>query len=201
MKGYSYVAPREFGFAPNPFWGYCTLATCKPRIRQGAVIGDWIIVLGSKQNNLKGHLICLMRVDEKLSYSAYWNDPRFQTKKPIMNGSLVQMHGDNIYHKSNATWIQAHSHHSLEDGKVNIRNLRRDTQSDNVIVSSCYYYFGENCIKIPKNIFRHLHVQLGEKKIGKDHVKDLVEYVSGQYSTGRHGNPSEFEGFTYYDGK
>src|SRR5712671_5339411 len=35
MRLYSYVVARDFGFAPNPFFGVCTLATCKPDIRKG----------------------------------------------------------------------------------------------------------------------------------------------------------------------
>lgn len=43
LKLYSYVVARDFGFAPNPFHGYCTLATCKPDIRATASVGDWVI--------------------------------------------------------------------------------------------------------------------------------------------------------------
>lgn len=42
MNLYSYVITRDYGFAPNPFWGICSLATCKPQIRQRALKGDWI---------------------------------------------------------------------------------------------------------------------------------------------------------------
>ena len=42
MKIYSYIVKRDYGFAPNPFYGYCTLATCKPVIRKHAEIGDII---------------------------------------------------------------------------------------------------------------------------------------------------------------
>lgn len=34
-KGYSYVVARDFGFAPNPFNGFLTLATCKPKSENG----------------------------------------------------------------------------------------------------------------------------------------------------------------------
>ena len=36
---YSYVITRDYGFAPNPFGGICTLATCKPGIRNHAKVG------------------------------------------------------------------------------------------------------------------------------------------------------------------
>lgn len=47
MRFYSYVIPRDYGFAPNPYFGYCTLATCKQKIRKNAQIGDWIGAFGS----------------------------------------------------------------------------------------------------------------------------------------------------------
>src|SRR5262245_31415483 len=43
VRLYSYVVARDYGFAPNPFYGFCTLATCKPDIRRTADIGDWIV--------------------------------------------------------------------------------------------------------------------------------------------------------------
>lgn len=47
MNLFSYIVARDYGFAPNPFPPYCTLATCKPGIRNSAQKGDWIIGLGS----------------------------------------------------------------------------------------------------------------------------------------------------------
>jgi hypothetical protein len=40
---------RDYGFAPNPFFGVCTLATCKPKIRKAAAIGDWVVGTGSSR--------------------------------------------------------------------------------------------------------------------------------------------------------
>lgn len=45
MKGYSYIVARDYGFAPNPFYGICTLATCKPIIRKHCEVGDYVIGL------------------------------------------------------------------------------------------------------------------------------------------------------------
>ena len=35
MVIYEYVMTDDTGFAPNPFYGICTLACCKPVIRRG----------------------------------------------------------------------------------------------------------------------------------------------------------------------
>ncbi len=40
-----------------------------------------------------------MQITGKISLEAYWDDERFQYKKPIMNGTLVTMYGGNFYHK------------------------------------------------------------------------------------------------------
>jgi len=49
MNYYSYLVEHDFGLAPNPFGGYCTLTVCKPIIRKSSKlrIGDWIIGTGS----------------------------------------------------------------------------------------------------------------------------------------------------------
>ena len=80
MKVYSYVVARDFGFAPNPFHGFCTLATCKPVIRKKAEIGDIIIGIGSGAQNsaYSGRMIYAMIVSEILTYDQYWIDSRFQ---------------------------------------------------------------------------------------------------------------------------
>lgn len=45
---FSYVIPTDDGAAPNPSWGECSLAICKPAIRKGADVDDWVIGTGSK---------------------------------------------------------------------------------------------------------------------------------------------------------
>jgi hypothetical protein len=64
VKLYSYVVARDYGFAPNPFFGVCTLATCKPQIRKHAQVGDWIVGTGAKCNRLDGHLVYVMKVQQ-----------------------------------------------------------------------------------------------------------------------------------------
>jgi hypothetical protein len=99
MTYFSYKIEHDYGLAPNPFGGYCTLAVCKPTIRnnRNLEIGDWIIGTGSAKLHKLHHLIFAMRLEEKITMEEYWSDPRFQYKKPVINGSLVQMYGDNFY--------------------------------------------------------------------------------------------------------
>ncbi len=80
---YIYVVARDFGFAPNPFHGTCTLATCKPGIRASASIGDWVIGVGGARLGATGKCIFAMQVSEKLTFDEYWIDVRFKDKKPV----------------------------------------------------------------------------------------------------------------------
>ena len=95
-KLYSYVVMHDTGFAPNPFFGYCTLACCNPKIRQTAEKGEWVVGLTSRASG--NRIVYFMRVDDVLeSFGKYWTDSRFRTKKPGNTGGLRTKCGDNIY--------------------------------------------------------------------------------------------------------
>ena len=148
---YAYAITRDFGFAPNPFHGVCTLATCKPGIRAGANVGDWVLgVGGSNLGDVSRKCILLMKVSEKVGFQEYWDNSRYSLKKPLRNGSRVQMLGDNIYHKNGSGgWIQEDSHHSNPDGTPNLVNLNCDTgKCDRVLISNYFLYFGSAAVSI-----------------------------------------------------
>ena len=149
---YSYKLSRDYGFAPNPFHGICTLATCKPQIRKGAQVGDLIIGCGSKELNMQGKIIFAMQVSEKMSFQQYWDDPRFHDKKVNFQSGKSAAYGDNIYHLESEVWVQEDSHHSFEGGVVNAENLKRDVGSDNVLIGEDFVYWGSNAPMMPPNL-------------------------------------------------
>lgn len=155
---FTYAVTRDLGFAPNPFYGFCTLATCKPRLRRSAKVGDWVMgVGGSEMGELRRKCIYLMEVSEILSFDEYWNDERFRLKKPVRNGSRVQALGDNIYHHDEkGEWVQSDSHHSLPDGSLHEGNLNTDTATtDKVLVSEKFIYFGAKARDVDLNSIGH----------------------------------------------
>ncbi len=151
MKLYSYVVARDFGFAPNPFFNICTLATCKPDIREHAECDDWVVGTGSKRHNLDGRLVFAMRVTGVLTFDQYWKEPKYLVKRPILNGSVKQRYGDNIYHRSGKAkiWTQLPSHHSHSDGSPNQANIANDTKSENVLLGEEFIYWGASGPKMP----------------------------------------------------
>lgn len=157
MNCFRYKIEHDWGFAPNPFHGTLSLATCKADIRmnKNLKVGDWVVGFGSKSMQNLGKLIYAMKVEEILTFDQYYDDPRFQCKKPVKTGSLVQMYGDNVYHTDKSKhptrkYIQDECAHSHDDGSFYKEHYDRDTKSDKVLLSKTFYYFGDHCIDIPK---------------------------------------------------
>lgn len=204
MKMYSYVIPRDYGFAPNPYFGYCTLATCKPMIRKSAEIGDWIAAFGATGTIAAGKLVMLMKVDEIVSFDEYWEDVRFRKKRPAFNRGIYCAYGDNIYHHVDGEWMQEASHHSMMDGTINYVNLTRDTKADRVLIAAEYYYFGNNAIDIP-NEYKILIWKGRNHKINEDVelLDRFITYIRDNYEVGIYGTPfSKKSGvFAHYRGE
>ena len=201
MKLYSYVVARDYGFAPNPFFGVCTLATCKPRIRGVAELGDWVAGTGSKARNREKNLVYIMRVDEAMTFTQYWQDPRFQAKRPNLRGSKKQAFGDNIYSRDvrSAKWCQANSHHSMADGSVNKSNVATDTQADRVLISHHFAYWGGSGPRVPQKFLNygpeHITLCAGRNHRSNFPPKFVEEFVAWAHSvnqTGYLGEPLDW---------
>ncbi|MBC9911042.1 hypothetical protein [Chitinophaga varians] len=195
---YIYVVARDFGFAPNPFHGICSLATCKPNIRNTAQVDDWIIGVGGGALRATGKCIYAMKVTQKITFDEYWNNAEFRSKKPARNGSKKTLVGDNIYYKKDGLWQQAHSHHSNPDGTINEHNLERDTGSEFVLLSKNFYYFGSNAPVIPERILTDIGYKnkRNHRKYPYSQARGLVEWIEKNYSTSLNivlANPFNFE--------
>lgn len=195
MKVFSYRVKHDLGLAPNPFGGYCTLAVCKPKIRNSTTlkIGDWVVGTGSVAIGNDRILIYIMQVEEKITYQTYWDDPRFMLKKPKIPGSLVQMHGDNFYHQDPVTgnWIQEHSAHSRSSNRVNAKHQKRDLAGKYVLISQRFYYFGDLKLRIPPHLVGIRHSGIGHCSFkGNNPIAEgLISWVVNSYAPGIHGDP------------
>ena len=162
IKYYFYILARDYGFAPNPFYGFCTLACCKSKIRAKAQKGDWIIGLGSKNLMCRGKIVFVMEVTETLNFNEYYKDKRFSLKKPYIKGSLKTMHGDNVYHQnSKGKWIQDDCHHNHRDKEIRGENKDMDTKVDRVLISNHFFYFGNNPLSELNKLFNSIERKTG----------------------------------------
>ena len=195
---FSYVVRYDSGFAPNPFHEYCTLATCKPKIREGAGVGDWVVGTGSANAAVGrgGHLVYAMKVTAELSTRCFWSDPRFEAKKPDLYHSWVSAAGDNIYEPLGPLeWRQLNSYHSQADGSPNLHHVRRDTSVERVLVSEDYVYFGGQGPKLPERFLSGenmglVHEGPGYRRVREDEVIDSFEgWVRSLGVCGYQGRP------------
>ena len=181
-----YVVDRDFGFAPNPFHGVCTLATCKPKIRSVATVGDWILGMGGSRLKATGRCIFAMRISRKLTFNDYWNDLEFRVKIPARNGSRRLQVGDNIYHQDPISneWLQEDSHHSYPDGSPNPYNINNDTQTNSVLVSDNFFYFGREAVKIPQDLLDKLgygNPRSHRRFRSSEPANALVQWINSTY--------------------
>lgn len=198
----SYVVHYDSGFAPNPFFGYCTLATCKPRIRNAAEVGDWIIGTGSNAKKIKhgDRLVFAMRVTEETNFDSYWREERFYYKRPLRNGSRKQQCGDNIYYRSctDSPWEQLDSFHTHPNAKITKDHISRDTSVDRVLISDDYYYYGGEGPEIPMSFRGKPDFNIVKSGSGERHIKDLqqidqvIEWLRSNGESGYIGEPLEW---------
>ena len=204
MKLYKYVITRDFGFAPNPYFDFCTLATCKPVIRRCAHIGDWIAAIGPRNSKYENSLVYIMKVNESMTFDEYWEDNRFVLKRPVYNKGFMHMYGDNIYHHSNNAWMQERSHHSNADGSINYINLKRDTNTNRVLISTDYYYFGNNAFPVPHKFSSIIHKGRNHGVLTNEKIiEEFINYIRTNYDDKINGVPfSRITGqFANYGGK
>ena len=195
---FSYVVRFDSGFAPNPFHGYCTLATCKPRVRAYAEVGDWVVGTASSGAPVRrgGHLVYAMRVTEILTTAQYWSDPRFRCKRPDMHHNWVAASGDNIYEPiGGGEWHQLDSYHTEKDGRPNGRHMKRDTGVQRILVSEDYVYYGGEGPKLPRRFLAEgdMDLQRGPRNYQRVRDEEVIgsfeAWLSSQGVRGYQGKP------------
>jgi hypothetical protein len=142
-----------------------------------------------------------MRITGAMTFDEYWNDPRFQIKKPNLQGSKKQAFGDNIYSRNanRVGWCQANSHHSLTDGTPNPSNVRADTSADRMLFSDDFIYWGGSGPQIPAGFLNYgpNHVSL---LVGRNHknnfppafVERFVAWIRSRGESGYRGEPLDW---------
>ena len=164
---FSYVVQHDYGYAPNPEDGFCTLAKCKygrggrKNIIELADVGDWIAWTGGADLRVSaghGKLIYAMCVEEKLTLSEYHQDPRFRGRRD---------------------------------------NEARDTdlQERYALISSFYYYFGRNAPNLSGSPVRNLHHPFEKRGPGhrsdftEEFTDDFARWLGSRWEIGQHGAP------------
>jgi len=178
---FTYCIPYDDGAAPNPYWGVCTLAICKPVIRRTAKEGDWIVGTGSKNtlsgNDFRGCVVYAMEVADVLPMEKYdaWTKAKLPEKLPdVSNKSLRRRVGDSIYDFSHRPPKQRKGVH--EEG-----NRSTDLGGNNVLLSRNFFYFGNRPLRLPKQLTPIIHQTQGHKvDANQKYVGAFLDWIQGQ---------------------
>jgi hypothetical protein len=170
MRLFSYRVVADTGFAPNPFRGICTLATCKPVIRRVAQPGDWVLGTGSVALSCPDRIIFVLLVDEVIPLLDYGSDTRFAAKRPDLDGN----------------WLEQRL------GFHGPRQADHDLGGENALIGREFYYFGRAAPELPTRFHGLICRGRGHRsRFDPDLVAAFVPWLRSAHSPGRHGLPHE----------
>ncbi len=176
---YTYCIPYDDGAAPNPFWGICTLAICKPAIRRTAEVGDWVVGTGScntPNGDMSNKVVYAMRVTDKLTMADYdsWTKDNRPKKIPDWKNADVQRRlGDSIYDYSTSPPKQRRGVHSSD-------NIKTDLNGHNVLLSKHYFYFGDKPIPLPPHLLAIVNQRQSHRvKLNEPFYESFLKWIDG----------------------
>jgi hypothetical protein len=183
---FSYVITCDRGFAPNPFGGFLTLATCKPRIRRAAGEDDLVLATGSVSSPYKRKLVYAAVVSKVIPWEQYGSSAEYKIKRPSTKGKWWRKHGDNIYAKVNKKWKRRRNEYHTT-GETMLHDLR----GNNVLVCKRFWYFGADAKDIPANLRKVIQKGRGHKRIEDDALAhEFLKWLESKYTPGRRGTPA-----------
>ena len=190
MEVYAYKMTNDSGFAPNPFFGKLTLATCKPGIRQSKKIGDYIAGFTSKElcgEKCLNRLIFLAKISDIIPHFDYFNHPEFQEKIPKNNKEFIYRAGDNIYKPLVDNPKSWKDFETIENFNHDDTQKEHDLSGINVLISEEFWYFGRNALKIAPELQINIpekQTRYGEKTEG-ERFKKFLKALKEKF--GKHG--------------
>lgn len=177
---YTYCLRYDTGAAPNPFWGLCTLVICKPKIRRAAKKGDWVVGTGSVNSplgNISDRIVYAMKITEKMSLEEYDRFCRVQcpNKIPEWNSKdYRRCAGDCIYDFSKGDPPK------MRKGVHTEQNKETDLGGKFALLSSHFYYFGNQPKKLPENLQDIIHPRSGYRSNSNTpYVDAFISWIEG----------------------
>jgi len=184
---FSYRMTDDTGFAPNPFFGFLTLATCKPLIRKKK--GKGVYIAGFTSKELCGdppgqeRLVYIMKVTDKITFDEYWADERYYVKKPSRN-SIEATRGDNIYQP-----ILPGKPFSIDNYRQALNFFHDETRRPHdvsgqfALVSEDFYYFGSGAIPVDQFniVIPRTQTPHGVKTDNETEIEKLLAYLASRY--------------------
>lgn len=190
---YSYCLLHDNGAAPNPFWGVCTLAICKPKIRTAAIIGDWIAGTGSVKYGFENQLVYTMEVTQRMSFEEYDNycRERMRQKIPVkgITKDLRKKVGDCIYDYSSGKLVMR------DWGVHQLKNMPTDLSGRYVLLSEHFYYFGSKPVPLPGHLLKIVKQGQSHKSTSNNlYVEEFIKWITSFQRQKNKVNSNPFAG-------
>ncbi|HEX8578254.1 MAG TPA: hypothetical protein VF655_01505 [Allosphingosinicella sp.] len=204
MKTRTYRMDHDLGFAPNPFFGWCTLACCKPNVRKAAKKGDIIVGMAGKSGGLKKiypRLIFWMRVDDAMPFDDYWRDLRFVPKRPQIPGPRRRAVGDRTYRheEGHEGWLFERSmHYRPTADQVDVGHVSADTQVDRMLIGKDFTYWGSVGPKVPDHLIALFKNRDQDGHEGGPLLTELHELIDIEHPKGLVGDPADWDNPRYF---
>ena len=181
---FSYVITHDTGFAPNPFGGVLTLATCKPKIRVTAQVGDWLLGTGSAKAVGKDRVVYAAQISEVVTLAQYGGDLRLACKRPSVGKQSWNRLGDCIYFQQPGwTWVQRRNLFHNE------KDIARDLGGLNALVCEQFWYFGGTAPLLPDQFLSGVKRGPGHRCDAMQPFIDGLARWLGSFEPGVRGEP------------
>lgn len=177
---FRYILRHDTGMAPCVDDGLVTLATCKPRIRQGAGIGDWVIGCRSMANGgSRGMVVWVGRVAASIEWGEYERLYRGRSDavyRAMPNGEFKRLKPD--YHPAAS-------------------QIRKDLSAP-VLVFDCgsTWYFGRHPHTLPDHLDHLAPSGIGHRVnvVKQGDIEALRKWLEGIAPPGTRGRPHDKPG-------
>ena len=181
---YSHVVVHDYGFAPNPYGGLLSIATCKPRIRSSAHLGDWVVGVGSTKTVGGERVVYAALVNEIVPMEVYGSEERFLVKRPVFRAETWQQVGDSVYYRNDSgDWARRPSLHDAS-------HVKRDLSGKRVLLAQEFYYFGASAPSLPAALGALVNPGRGHKRFTDGHLLSILEsWLRSTFESGILGKP------------
>lgn len=208
---FSYVVVADTGFAPNPFFGLCTLACCKPQLRKGVGhrvlaatgcddvrqvealppdtvrnLNIWVVGLAGTHlhDHVRRGVVFAMQVTGVTDFERYYLE--HPEKRPVRTDPVTDQdpcwHGDAIYTGNDpATTLQICPSAHSDGDHENLGNKAHDLSGQYVLLSDHFVYFGPDAPWVP--LEQRLHHGRGHSITqDPDTLRELEDLLNGDWA-------------------
>ncbi len=178
VKIWRYVLATDNGLAPCIDNGVLSLCCCKPRIRKGANVGDYVMGFMPIRFARKGPLLAWVGViSEKLTMGDY------QAKYPDRQDAIYKRDG---YHSDGRENLS----HNGGDYHLDPANQTRDKNGIYALLCKPFWYWGGTPFPVPENFHFLTHHFVGEANaVTNPSVLPKLRDWLGSLEPGIHGQP------------